>query len=49
MTPAYLKGELPSDYRFDMLELGVESGTLEKYREAELMRARWAMLGPLDA
>ena len=46
-TPAYLKGELPGDYGFDMLELGAEPGTLEKYREAELMHARWAMLGTL--
>lgn len=42
-VPAYLNGELPGDYGYDPLGLGA-NGNVEKYRENELLHARWAML-----
>ena len=44
-VPAYLKGELPGDYGFDPQGLGSNPADLQKYAEAELLHARWAMLG----
>lgn len=42
-VPDYLNGELPGDYGYDPLGLGAD-GNVEKYRENELLHARWAML-----
>jgi light-harvesting complex II chlorophyll a/b binding protein 5 len=42
-VPDYLNGELPGDYGYDPLGLGA-NGMVEKYRENELLHARWAML-----
>ena len=46
-TPAYLNREYPDDYRWDNADLGADPTTLERYVEAELIHARWAMLGTL--
>lgn len=46
--PEWLNGELAGDYGYDPLELG-KDGNVTKYREAELIHARWAMLGALGA
>merc|ERR1712099_27708 len=40
--PEYLNGELAGDYGYDPLGLG-QDGNVAKYREAELIHARWAM------
>jgi light-harvesting complex II chlorophyll a/b binding protein 5 len=42
--PEYLNGQLAGDYGFDPLRLGVQPENLIKYRTAELIHARWAML-----
>lgn len=44
-SPKYLKGELAGDYGFDPLGLGEEPELLEWFAQAELMHARFAMLG----
>lgn len=44
-TPAHLTGVLPGDYGFDPLNLGSDPKDLEWYVQAELMHARWSMLG----
>jgi light-harvesting complex II chlorophyll a/b binding protein 5 len=42
--PTYLTGELAGDYGYDPLNLGKDTEQVSKYREAELIHARWAML-----
>lgn len=42
--PEYLDGSLAGDYGWDPLALGAKPETLNWYRQAELVHARWAML-----
>jgi len=44
-APSHLDGSLPGDFGFDPLNLGADQSKLNWFREAELMHARWAMLG----
>ena len=47
-VPDYLNGTLPGDYGYDPLGLGKDGG-VDKYRPAELIHARWAMLATAGA
>lgn len=44
-APDWLTGSLPGDFGFDPLGLGKNPETLAYYRQAELVHARFAMLG----
>jgi len=44
-SPAHLDGSMPADFGFDPLNLGVEPAAMQRFQEAELVHARFAMLG----
>jgi light-harvesting complex I chlorophyll a/b binding protein 4 len=45
ISPKYLNGSLAGDYGWDPLGFGADPVALKWYRQAELVHARWAMLG----
>lgn len=45
ISPAYLDQSLAGDYGWDPLGFGADPTALKWYRQAEIVHARWAMLG----